>query len=158
MTLSQPKRRHDSTTGTWHIELLESLVRRSSNAAAPHPPGAVESSKTEAASHEIAMGSRREPRETYLVRQVVAPYVDHRIPASELFQEVECIDISKSGIAFLADHRPETEMIVITTGDPSSPIYRSARIVHVREVDVDGAIRFRVGCEFIGRLSRHLFS
>jgi hypothetical protein len=88
---------------------------------------------------------------------MVAPYSFDHIPTPNRFEAVECLDISKRGIAYLTPTRPTWEMVVITTGEAPDLVYRTARIVSVQEMPADEAPGFRVGCEFIGRLSRHLF-
>jgi hypothetical protein len=151
--LSPQRHQRDAPANAWHIELLDVLARHGS------PDRSTWSLESQAptASNGEAAGPRREARQPYRCPQFVAPYAADRIPKRETFQEVDCLDISNRGIAFVADFRPATETIVITTGDEPNVVYRTARIVHVHELNENGAPQFRVGCEFIGRLSRHLF-
>ena len=153
--LSPQRQPRDAPTNAWHIELLDSLAR---HGAKDRNLWSLESQGgTETATDPAPAGPRREARQPYRCPQFVAPYAADRIPKRETFQEVDCVDISNRGIAFVAAFRPATETIVITTGDEPNVVYRTARIVHVRELNENGAPQYRVGCEFIGRLSRHLF-
>jgi hypothetical protein len=152
--LTPNRRARDNNVSSWHIELLDSLVRRRSADPASWP---LASDPNRSTTDGAATGPRRDLRQPYHCPQFVAPYSADRIPPRDSFQEVECVDISNRGIAFLSLARPASETIIITTGDEPNVVYRTARIVHVQEVQNGDGTQFRVGCEFIGRLSRHLF-
>ena len=112
-------------------------------------------SETEAASVlDSVPDARREERQPYLREQRAAPYMLGHMPKSEAFQSVQCCDLSSGGVSYLTPDRPKSDMIVITIGDERNLVYRTARVVKVAEVE--GA--FRVGCQFTGRLHRHLFA
>jgi hypothetical protein len=103
--------------------------------------------------------ARTEERHPYRCVQRVAPYVQEHIPTREMFQEVQCWDLSTGGVSFLTASPPSSELIVITIGEEPDLTYRTARVAHVTEVShPTGSGRlYRVGCQFTGKLHRHLF-
>jgi len=102
--------------------------------------------------------ARQEERRPYCYQQSVAPYVRGRIPTPQMFQSVQCCDLSSGGASFLTPDRPTCDMIVITIGDERHLVYRTARVVQVSDVVEKSGRMFRVGCQFTGRLHRHLFA
>jgi len=107
----------------------------------------------------ISPDARGEERHPYQYQQMVAPYIGGKIPTPEMFKAVQCCDLSSGGVAFLTVDRPRSDMIVITIGDERNLVYRTARVVEISEdQDEDSGGVFRVGCQFTGRLHRHLFA
>jgi hypothetical protein len=103
---------------------------------------------------------RQEERTPYRRQQKVAPYMPGQIPKLNMFRTVQCWDLSSRGISYFTTQRPESKLIVITIGDEPDLVYRTARVVHAAEVQIGEQSKgaFRVGCEFTGRLHRHLFA
>jgi len=136
-----PRRRDpESSQAGWKIELVDD--------DAPKATSATGGTQADA---------RREARQPYRCRQSVAPYTTDRLPTPESFHDVDCLDISERGVGFVTSTPPTSAMIVITTGVEPDVVYRTARVVSVQELPSGEGPLYRVGCEFIGRLSRHLF-
>jgi hypothetical protein len=120
------------------------------------PPGLMATIPVEA----VTSDARSEERHPYHYQQMVAPYVGGKIPTPEMFKPVQCCDLSSGGVSFLMADRLRSDMIVITVGDERNLVYRTARVVQITEVQDEeecGGV-FRVGCQFTGRLHRHLFA
>jgi len=94
---------------------------------------------------------RAVPRQGFSAQELVAPYVDARIPRLSEFFRVPCIDISTRGIGFNWPTEPDFSYVVVALGNPPDVIYLSARIVNCRP-DPSQAGGFRVGCQFLGRV------
>jgi len=112
--------------------------------------GSLQGGTSELASTAImAADLRRHIRHSLCQKQRMAPYKGKdQKPDEQQFTEIEFLDISLSGVAFLTNIRPETDSIVLTLGDPQQKYYMVARIVHVAEAPDEGANILRVGCEF----------
>ncbi len=96
---------------------------------------------------------RSSPRRPFAYRQRLAPMYDGIKPAKRLFFEVECKDISASGIAFYMNRLPDFDTVVIALGKPPNETYLTARVMRVARTEEQGRIRYLVGCRFLGRIS-----
>ena len=95
--------------------------------------------------------SRNAPRHTFGVQQFVAKIVGDQMPSLEALRCVRCADISRSGFAYYQETRPDHDELIIALGIPPEHIYVTARIVHVKLIELCGGLAFRVGCQFTGR-------
>lgn len=109
---------------------------------------------------ETGPDARQEERQPYRHQQSAAPYMQGQIPKPDMFQAVQCCDLSSGGVSYLTPDRPKSDMVVITIGDERNLVYKTARVVQVAEVQGEEEFgrMFRVGCQFTGRLHRHLFA
>jgi hypothetical protein len=90
-------------------------------------------------------------RHRYSCLQLVAPYVNGRLPSINEFKQVLCHDLSLSGFSYLADSAPECEMMIVALGkDPF--ILMAARVVHHSATVIDCVRSEIVGCQFIARI------
>ena len=78
--------------------------------------------------------------------------VDGAMPSPRDFFEVDCRDISASGIAFVLDRSPSFESLVVALGRPPSVKHFTTRVVRVAQMEQDGRTRYLVGCRFLGRV------
>lgn len=92
-----------------------------------------------------ASGSNRQrrarPRWPFPAIQRVVPYEDGPVPPLEDFAPVRCMDLSRSGIAFLSPEPPAAENLLVALGKPPAVRYVTAHVVHQRTV-------YLVGCSF----------
>lgn len=96
---------------------------------------------------------RSSPRRPFPYRQRLAPMYDGIKPAKRLFFEVECKDISASGIAFYMNRLPDFDTVVIALGKLPNETYLTARVMRVARTEEQGRIRYLVGCRFLGRIN-----
>lgn len=83
---------------------------------------------------------------------MIAPMFGNRLPTDIEFSEVECEDLSTGGFAFYSDGRPPFEILIVKLGRyPSTKRFR-ARVLNVTELNRNGAVVYRIGCEFIDRI------
>ncbi len=83
---------------------------------------------------------RARPRWPFPVIQRVVPYEDGPVPPLERFEPVRCLDLSRSGIAFLSPE-PAADNLLVALGKPPAVRYVTAHVVHQRMV-------YLVGCSF----------
>jgi len=90
-------------------------------------------------------------RHRYSCLQLVAPFVNGRLPAISEFKQVLCHDLSLSGFSYLADVAPECEMMIVALGkDPF--ILMAARVVHHSATVIECVRSEIVGCQFVARI------
>ncbi len=107
---------------------------------------------------------RAAPRRTHRVFQWIAPCIDDQLPDRSMFYQVQCVDISTTGIAFFTDEPLACSHCIIALGTTEDAFYVRAEIVEQRVVDSDStdlgretyqiATRFRIGCEFVERYGK----
>ncbi len=95
---------------------------------------------------------RRSPRKSFEYRQRIAPVIGGILPTRKSFVEVDCRDISAGGISFYLDHSPNFQGLVVALGQASSERFLAARVVRVVREEVEGRLRYCVGCRFTGRV------
>lgn len=97
---------------------------------------------------------RQSPRRPFQYRQQVAPYHGGSLPGKASFREVECQDISSTGFSFLSSQLPDFDSIVVALGAAPQQIYLWAHIVSRFPLDDGPAPLYRIGCRFVGPVSR----
>jgi hypothetical protein len=88
---------------------------------------------------------RSRPRWPFPAIQHVVPYEDGPVPPLESFEPVRCMDLSRSGIAFLLPEAPTTRQLLVALGNPPAVRYLTAEVVHQRPMVL-------VGCRFGRRI------
>ncbi len=92
---------------------------------------------------------RQAERHPYECIQRIAACEGETVPDAAEFHEVQCHDISTSGISFFYPTEPNFNRVVIELGTP--PIFVFAAVIYMMSVpDREG---YLVGCEFAGRVS-----
>jgi hypothetical protein len=95
---------------------------------------------------------RVSPRRPHRVFQWIAPCIDGRLPDQSMFYQVQCIDISRTGISFYTYEPLPGDEVIIAIGTTADAVYVRSRVANsVRLEDSDG-VRYRVGCEFVERM------
>jgi hypothetical protein len=74
-------------------------------------------------------------------------------PPDRVFFEVEFIDVSATGCAFLFETRPPASHLVVRLGAVESPVFLQAEICRTVDRSRDGATSFLIGCRFTTRLA-----
>lgn len=95
---------------------------------------------------------RTNNRRPFRAVQWVAPSRPGQAPTARDFVEVECFDLSTSGIAYYADEPPSTPHLVFGLGTEGARFYVQAEVAHFRRVPTPTGPRFLVGCRFRGKL------
>ncbi len=90
-------------------------------------------------------------RHRYSCLQLVAPYVNGRLPAISEFKQVLCHDLSLSGFSYLSDVAPDCEQVIVALGKAPF-ILMAARVVHHSPTVIDGVRSEIVGCQFMARI------
>jgi hypothetical protein len=97
---------------------------------------------------------RSSPRRPHRVFQWIAPCIDGKLPDQSMFYQVQCIDISRTGVAFYTYEPLPSDEVIIAIGTTADAVYVRSRVANsVRVADADG-IRYRIGCEFVERLGQ----
>ena len=95
---------------------------------------------------------RVSPRRPHRVFQWIAPCIEGRLPEQSMFYQVQCIDISRTGISFYTYEPLQSDEVIIAIGTTVDAVYVRSRVANsVRLEDSDG-VRYRVGCEFVERM------
>lgn len=95
---------------------------------------------------------RAHTRHVFRSKQVVAPVIDGRLPSSNAFFEVECVDLSAGGISFLLSKPPATSEFIIAVGVPGDLKHMRAEVRNCRPHTGDDRKLWRVGCKFTERV------
>jgi hypothetical protein len=90
-------------------------------------------------------------RHRYSCLQLVAPYVNGRLPAINEFKQVLCHDLSLSGFSYLSDAAPDCEQVIVALGKAPF-ILMAARVVHHSTTVIEGVKSEIVGCQFVARI------
>jgi hypothetical protein len=103
----------------------------------------------------MAPGDRRSsPRRPHRVFQWIAPCIDGKLPDQSMFYQVQCIDISRTGVAFYTYEPLPSDEVIIAIGTTADAVYVRSRVANsVPVADADG-VRYRIGCEFVERFSQ----
>jgi hypothetical protein len=94
---------------------------------------------------------RTSPRRFFQYRQMIAPMLGDEMPSREDFFEVDCCDISASGLSFYLDQVPKFEKLIIALGKPPAATHCAAEVVRYVEKVRQGQRQYLVGCRFLGR-------
>jgi diguanylate cyclase (GGDEF)-like protein len=98
-------------------------------------------------------GDRRmQPRHSFARVQRIAPYVAGRAPAAEDFHDVQCRDLSSSGISFWMRSPPEFSSLVLALAGGDAVKYLVAEVMRTVPVRHGDKTVYIVGCRFTGRL------
>ena len=95
---------------------------------------------------------RAHPRKAFPFKQLVAPVRNNQMPWLGDFIEVDCMDISQSGISLFLKRPPSYKELIVCLGSGATQTRMLARIVRVQEIDCDGRKGFAVGCQFFKRV------
>jgi hypothetical protein len=96
---------------------------------------------------------RRHPRTNFQFTQFVAPVKNGSMPWLDDFIEVHCLDISPGGIALLMKLPPSTDELVIRLGQDESQTFMLAKVVRVQKNESGDQRGYRVGCQFVERVT-----
>jgi hypothetical protein len=99
-------------------------------------------------SEKISPKNREHARNAFPFKQMLAPIRSGEMPWPEDLVEVECRNISQSGISLFLKSPPRFRKFVICLGPENSPIQVYGKVVRVQEIDCDGRHGFVVGCRF----------
>jgi len=94
---------------------------------------------------------RVSPRRPHRVFQWIAPCIDGRLPDQSMFYQVQCIDISKTGIGFLIYEPLPSDEVIIAIGTTTQAVYVRSRVANCVRIEDEEGVRYRVGCEFVER-------
>jgi hypothetical protein len=93
-------------------------------------------------------GGRRHP---YRCLQLIAPAREARLPNKSEFRQVQCVDLSSSGLSYLSTEIPPSDrLIVVLRLDPFMCLL--AEVVRHEELVHEGQMMHRVACRFSGRI------
>jgi hypothetical protein len=121
----------------------ESSAEAGATSAATLAPGSREPSPQD---------RRVSPRRPHRVFQWIAPCIDGRLPEQSMFYQVQCIDISRTGISFFTYEPLPSDELIIAIGTTADAVYVRSRVANNVRVEDSEGVRFRVGCEFVERL------
>lgn len=85
--------------------------------------------------------------------QAIAPYVFGPLPAETEFHNVQCLDLSPAGFSFMAPAPTGDKSLVIRFGEAPNFLHVAARVTYQRPVDAETHDQYRIGCQFINRVS-----
>jgi hypothetical protein len=90
-------------------------------------------------------------RHAYRCLQLIAPAHEARMPDQSEFRQVQCVDLSSNGFAYLATEEPPSDRLIVVLGvEPF--ICLLADVVRREEVVHEGQRMHRVACRFSGRV------
>jgi PAS domain S-box-containing protein len=134
------------------LEQIKAAAAQTTGAPTAASGGNHESPFHPTATDSPAVQKRGSARRDYRYRQRMAPMHGDALPAASEFVDVDCRDISASGISFFQDRLPTFETLVVGLGRPPALSYFSARVMRVARVEEDGTARYLIGCGFSGRI------
>lgn len=105
---------------------------------------------------ETASGADRRAarRHAFECEQAIARYQGSVVPSYSAFRTVRCRDLSATGCCFVTDEPLDFTNLTVALGVPPNLKYVAAKVTHVVPIQDDGALRFRVGCRFLQRVSK----
>ena len=95
---------------------------------------------------------RISPRRPHRVFQWIAPCINGRLPEQTMFYQVQCIDISRTGISFFSYEPLPSDEVIIAIGTTADAVYVRSRVANCVRLEDSEGVRYRVGCEFLERL------
>jgi hypothetical protein len=88
----------------------------------------------------------------YAVPEFMALF-DEDLQSISDFEQVQCHDLSSTGVSFFLDRRLYVgDNLLITLGQQTGGTIMAAKVVYSRPIIVRGEDRYRVGCRFLRRL------
>lgn len=112
------------------------------------PPTAASTAEAERLPHDER---RAHPRRAHRVFQWIAPCVHGKLPDRSAFFQVQCVDISRGGIAFLTDAPLPCKDLIIALGTTEDAFYVRSQVRNCTQVRDEAGLQYRYGCEFIER-------
>ena len=94
---------------------------------------------------------RTSNRWSYPAVQPLAPYGHWGFPNAEMFQYVQCHDLSTGGISFLLPSPPTFEFAVVGLGGVDQLQYFVVQKIYCRQCDSPEK-QYLVGCRFLQRI------
>jgi len=94
---------------------------------------------------------RKSRRQTYICRQLVAPFDGTRLPQQDEFAWAMFRDVSSSGLSFLSESRPTTKQLVVAVG-PAPFSFLIVEIIRTTKRDDLETHPFHVGCRILREL------
>lgn len=78
---------------------------------------------------------------------------DEDLPRGDVFEQVICNDVSKCGISFYLNRRPDAQRLVISLGTAPDLTFMLAKVQNFRVAYAHDKRCFRIGCQFLRRLN-----
>jgi len=94
---------------------------------------------------------RKSRRQTYICRQLVAPFDGTRLPQQDEFEWAMFRDVSSSGLSFLSESRPTTKQLVVAVG-PAPFSFLIVEIIRTTKRDDLETHPYHVGCRILREL------
>ena len=82
----------------------------------------------------------------------IAYFVDGKFPQEEMFQEVECINLSPTGFSFRRCEQPEFEMLLVVIGDGVRSSRITACVEESMNIGSEAAPLYQISCRFTSRI------
>jgi hypothetical protein len=95
---------------------------------------------------------RVSPRRPHRVFQWIAPCIDGRLPDQSMFYQVQCIDISRTGISFYTYEPLPSDDVIVAIGTTADAVYVRSRVANCVRLEDSEGVRYRVGCELLERM------
>lgn len=99
-----------------------------------------------------ASDRRIKRRNNFPAVQLVAPYLGDQLPTREQLAEVQCRDLSTTGLSYFAPQPPGSDRVVVALATAFSVVYLSAAVAHCSSVGTSDKPMYLVGCRFLGRV------
>jgi PAS domain S-box-containing protein len=143
--------------GIFDVQNREDVAAQRRSPDSESPPAAADEpgpspTPSRRASKRSATDSRSSSRRAFPCRQRIAPILGDELPGPDDFFNVECENISASGIAFHLKRPPDFETLVVALGKGPRQSYVSARVVRCTFAERDGERGCLVGCCFTGKV------
>ena len=94
---------------------------------------------------------RRSRRQTYICRQLVAPFDGTRLPQQDEFEWAMFRDVSSSGLSFLSECKPTTKQLIVAVG-PAPFSFLVVEIIRTTKRDELATHPYHVGCRILREL------
>ena len=94
---------------------------------------------------------RKSRRQTYICRQLVAPFDGSRMPEQDEFEWAMFRDVSSAGVSFLMVAKPTTKQLVVAVG-PAPFSFLVVEVVRTTKRDDLESHPYHVGCRILREL------
>jgi hypothetical protein len=95
---------------------------------------------------------RDSTRRPYDCVQLMAYFDGKNFPAQEAFDRVRCHDLSPHGFSFLTSSEPRDPFVIVALGDLPWSMF-IAEIRNISQLDEQDRTEYRIGCQFINRIT-----
>jgi PAS domain S-box-containing protein len=102
---------------------------------------------------EELVAMRQAPRRSYRYTQWIALVTGPNLPKPGEFMPVQCRDLSAGGIGFYMNSVPAFDKLVVAVGREPNLKHFSAEVVRVEEKNVEGKMKYLIGCRFTGNVN-----